>query len=94
MTDYDTLEVSRDGAVGWLIFDRPAVGNAIDARMFLDLEAAWAELEADTGVHVIVNTGNGAAFQTGLDVGQLAGDKEALRRSSRQTRDFELRMTA
>ena len=43
---------------------------------------------------LIVNTGNGSSFQTGLDVAQLARDKEALRRSSRQTRDAELRMTA
>jgi enoyl-CoA hydratase/carnithine racemase len=41
----------------------------------------------------VVNTGNGKAFQTGLDVVQLATDKEALRASSRQTRDFTLRMT-
>lgn len=94
MTAYDTLEVRREGPVGWLVFDRPGRGNAIDAAMFEELEAAWAELDADPGVRVIVNTGNGAAFQTGLDVGQLASDPEALRRSSRQTRDFELRMTA
>lgn len=94
MTGYDTLEVTRDGPVGWLVFDRPDVGNAIDARMFEDLEAAWSELQQDPGVRAIVTTGNGKAFQTGLDVAQLAGDKEALRRSSRQTRDAELRMTA
>ncbi len=91
---HTTLEVSRDGPVGWLIFDRPDRGNAIDAEMFEDLEAAWGELDADPEVVVIVNTGNGDAFQTGLDVGQLAGDRDALRKSSRQTRDFELRMTA
>ena len=91
---YETLEVRRDGPVGWLVFDRPKVGNAIDAQMFLDLEAAWAELDADESVRVIVNTGNGDAFQTGLDVRQLAKEPEAMRRSSRQTRNFELRMTA
>ena len=94
MTAYETLSVSREGPVAWLVFDRPQVGNAIDAQMFLDLEAAWAELEADGDVRTIVTTGNGAAFQTGLDVAQLARDKEALRRSSRQTRDAELRITA
>ena len=88
-----TLEVRRDGPVGWIVFDRPASGNAIDAAMFRELEVAWAEMEADDDVRVIVNTGNGAAFQTGLDVVQLASDKDALRESSRQTRDFELRMT-
>jgi enoyl-CoA hydratase/carnithine racemase len=51
-------------------------------------------LDADPEVRVIVNTGNGDAFQTGLDVRQLAKDKEALRQQSRRTRDFELRMTA
>jgi len=88
-----TLDVSTVRGVGWLVFDRPHSANAIDAQMFVDLEEAWARLEADPDVGVIVNTGNGRAFQTGLDVVQLARDKDALRASSRQTRDFELRMT-
>lgn len=91
---YETLEVRTDGPVGWLVFDRPDAGNAIDARMFVELEAAWAELEGDPSVRAIVNTGNGRSFQTGLDVKQLAVDREALRSSSRRTRDFALRMTS
>ena len=89
-----TVEIHRDGPVGWLIFDRPDAGNAIDAQMFIDLEHAWAELDADDTVSVIVNTGNGRAFQTGLDVIQLARDPEALKASSRQTKRTELRLTA
>ena len=91
---YATLDVHRDGPVGWLVFDRPAAGNAMDATMLDELEAAWAELDGDPAVRVIVNTGNGPAFQTGLDVHQLAGDREALRRQSRRTRRAELRLTA
>jgi len=91
---YSALEVWRDGPVGWLVFSRPDVGNAVDATMFTELEQAWAELDADENVRVIVNTGNGDAFQTGLDVRQLAKDKDALREQSRRTRDFDLRMTA
>jgi enoyl-CoA hydratase/carnithine racemase len=91
---YSALEVWRDGPVAWLAFNRPEVGNAIDAAMFTELDAAWAELDADADVRVIVNTGNGDAFQTGLDVRQLAKDKDALREQSRRTRDFDLRMTA
>lgn len=91
---WSTLDVHREGPVGWIVFDRPDAGNAINAEMFRELEAAWAELEGDAAVRVIVNTGNGRSFQTGLDVVQLARDKEALRESSRQTRDFTLRMTA
>lgn len=94
MAGYETLEVERRGAVGWLIFDRPDAGNAIDALMFTELERAWAELDADTDVRVIVNTGNGAAFQTGLDMRQLSRDPAALREQSRRTKHAELRMTA
>ena len=71
---YETLVVERTGPVGWLVFDRPAAANAMDATMLTELEHAWRELDADPAVRVIVNTGNGDAFQTGLDVRQLARD--------------------
>ncbi len=91
---YGTLVVERHGDVGWLIFDRPDVGNAMDARMLDELEHAWRELDADDRVKVIVNTGEGSAFQTGLDVVQLSRDLDALREQSRRTRDAELRLSA
>ena len=91
---YTTLDVRRDGHVGWLVFDRPDRGNAMDAAMLAELETAWRELDDDPAVRVIVNTGNGRAFQTGLDVAQLSRDRQALREHSRRTRDFELRFTA
>ena len=94
MASYETLVLERRGPVGWLVFDRPASGNAMDARMLSELETAWRELDADPDVRVIVNTGNGAAFQTGLDVVQLSRDPAALRDQSRRTRDATLRLTA
>lgn len=92
--DYATLVVERRGPVGWLIFNRPDVGNAMDATMLAELERAWQELDAEPDVRVIVNTGNGTAFQTGLDVQQLARDKDALREQSRRTRDATLKLTS
>jgi enoyl-CoA hydratase len=91
---YATLRVERRGPVGWLIFDRPDVRNAMDANMLSELEDAWRELDHDPDVRVIVNTGNGPDFQTGVDLVQLSKDKEALREQSRRTRDAELRLTA
>ena len=93
-SEYETLQVERRGPVGWLVFDRPAAANAMDARMMAELERAWRELDADPEVHVIVNTGAGEAFQTGLDVAQLARDPDGLREQSRRTKRFELRLTA
>jgi len=91
---YETLLVERDGPVGWLIFDRPDAANAMDARMLDELELAWTELADDPAVRVIVNTGAGRAFQTGVDVVQLSRNPEAMRAQSRRTRNAELRLTA
>jgi enoyl-CoA hydratase len=91
---YRTLIVERQGPVGWLIFDRPGAANAMDAVMFSELEAAWTELDTDPDVRVIVNTGEGRAFQTGLDMVQLARDPAALREQSRRTAKAELHFTA
>jgi enoyl-CoA hydratase/carnithine racemase len=91
---FTTLEVFTRGPVGWLVFDRPQVGNAMDAAMMAELPRAWRQLDDDPAVAVIVNTGNGRFFQTGVDVRQLAGDREALREQSRRTRDADLTMSA
>ena len=91
---YETLRVERDGPIGWLVFDRPAAANAMNARMMNELEQAWSELDRDPAVRVIVNTGAGDAFQTGLDMAQLSRDPDALREQSRRTKRFELRFTA
>jgi enoyl-CoA hydratase len=91
---YERLIVERRGEVGWLIFDRPEVGNAMDALMLSELERAWRELDRDSHVKVIVNTGEGNVFQTGLDVDQLSRDREALREQSRRTKRAELRLSA
>ena len=92
--NYETVLVERDGPVGWLVFNRPAAANAMNATMMAELETAWSELDADPDVRVIVNTGVGDAFQTGLDMAQLSRDLGALREQSRRTKRFELRFTA
>jgi enoyl-CoA hydratase len=93
-TSFQTLAVSRSGPVGWLVFNRPEAANAMDATMLAELETAWLQLDTDPEVRVIVNTGEGRAFQTGLDVVQLARQPEALREQSRRTKRATLKLTA
>ncbi|MBX7453930.1 enoyl-CoA hydratase/isomerase family protein [Mycolicibacterium sp. 3033] len=94
MTTYERLEVSRSSAVAWLVLNRPESGNAFDVAMLDELERAWAELDADPEVRVIVTAANGKAFCTGMDVVQVARDKAAMRVHSRRTRDAELRISS
>lgn len=87
------LAVECRGPVGWLIFDRPQAGNAMDAAMFAGLPTAWRQLEEDPDVRAIVVTGRGRAFQTGLDMAALAREPASLREASRRTRDADLQLT-
>ena len=69
---YETLIVEKRGHVGWLIFNRPDALNAFNLLMAEELSAAWRQLDADDDVRVIVNTGRGRAFQTGVDVREVS----------------------
>ncbi len=95
MADSSGLSIERHGAgrAGWSSTG-PSAGNAMDAAMLDALPEAWRELDDDPDVRVIVNTGNGRNFQTGLDVVQLSRDPEALREQSRRTKRAELLISA
>lgn len=72
MTD-TPLRLERDGPLALLTFNRPAVMNALDRATLEALAAAVDELEADTGVRVILLTGAGEkAFVAGADIHELA----------------------
>ena len=87
---YDTLLIERAGPVAWLIFNRPDAGNSMNAQMFDDLAHAWPELDADAEVRVIVVTGVGKSFSTGLDVASLARSPGSLRAMRKQMREYDL----
>lgn len=94
MSSYERLIVEKSDGIGWLILNRPDAGNAFDARMLDELETAWSDLDADPRVRVIVNTANGKSFCTGMDVVQVARDRDAMRKHSRRTRDAALKISS
>jgi enoyl-CoA hydratase/carnithine racemase len=91
---YRHLIVERRGPVGWLVNDRPDQLNAMNARMRDEFADAWRELDADPEVRVIVHAGNGRAFQTGVDVAEIAGDGVGMERYRQSMEDFDLHFTA
>ena len=93
-SSFDCLEIRVDGPVGWLINDRPDQLNAMSAQMRDEFAVAWKELDADPDVRVIVHTGNGRAFQTGVDVSEIAGDGLGMERYRQSMEDFDLHFTA
>ena len=91
---YECLIVERHGPVGWLINNRPEQLNAMSAKMREEFGDAWNELDADPDVRVIVHTGNGRAFQTGVDVAEIASDGVGMQRYRQSLEDWDLHFTS
>lgn len=73
MTDYSTLLISRDetlNSVAILTLNRPEAMNSFNMVMFRELQKAYAELDEDPSVRVIVVTGAGRAFCAGADISE------------------------
>ena len=68
MTTYSTLEIERAGRVATIWMNRPEVFNAFDEALIADLRDACIELDADSGVRVVVLGGRGRHFSAGADL--------------------------
>ena len=69
--EYSTLKFDRDGQVATLTLNRPEKRNAISTPMIEDLVAALGAAEADKSVRVVILTGAGKAFCSGMDLETL-----------------------
>lgn len=63
-----SILVERDGHVATVTLNRPERRNALDAEARGALVAAFAQLDADMDVRVVVLTGAGTAFCAGTDL--------------------------
>jgi enoyl-CoA hydratase len=88
------LTLERHGPVGWLINNRPDRMNAMNALMRDEFAVAWRELDEDPEVRVIVHTGAGKSFQTGVDVTEIATDGKGMQRYRESVENFDLHFTA
>src|SRR5437588_6250874 len=91
---YQHLLIERHGPVGWLINNRPDQLNAMNAAMRDEFADAWVELDRDPNVRVIVHTGEGRAFQTGVDVSEIATDGVGMERYRESVENWDLHFTA
>ena len=71
MADYETLLIDRvgtDGRVGRITLNRPEKLNALSRELFIELNEALHDMEADHTIRVIVLRGAGRAFCAGYDL--------------------------
>ena len=73
MSDAPHVLIEKKGAVGLITISRPDKRNALDRATHQQLLTAFDTLRGDPAVRVVVVTGTGKAFISGLDVGELKG---------------------
>ena len=66
------IELKIDGAVGWVLLNRPEKLNALNAELLSDFENALGKCEQSSAIRVVVIRGNGKAFAAGADIDDMA----------------------
>src|SRR5262245_57370916 len=74
----DAIRLAIEGPLARLVLDRPHVLNAGNRRWVADLNEAVVRIAAAPDVRVVVLTGAGRAFCTGVDLTELAAGDFAL----------------
>lgn len=67
-TNYDTLDLRRDGGLLWLILNRPQALNALSSQLVDELHDVLNMLHDDQSIRVVILRGEGRAFCAGLDL--------------------------
>jgi enoyl-CoA hydratase len=74
---YETEEpvgLRLEGAIAWITLSRPRYGNAQNAQLLYELDAAFKRAADDDAVKVIVLGGEGKHFSVGHDIGSPGRD--------------------
>jgi enoyl-CoA hydratase len=80
--DFECIIYEKQGGVAVIRLNRPQVLNAMNKRLWLDMQAALDDARMDEQTKVVVITGEGRAFSTGADL------KESKTRSIEAYRDY------
>ena len=68
MANYETIVYEKKNGSAKITLNRPEAMNAITRTMFLEIGQALDDAEQDTDVSVVVLTGSGKSFCTGVDM--------------------------
>lgn len=87
---YETVLLEKRGSIAKITLNRPQALNAINDRMFVDLNLAIDECTGDSDVRVVVLTGAGKAFCASADVKQTpqGGDRFMSQRTANQIAEY------
>ena len=65
---YESMLFEKEDNIAILTFNRPDARNAVNNQVRAEFAAAIEEIEADDDIRVMILTGNGKAFASGVDI--------------------------
>lgn len=78
MQNYQTINLTVENTVARVELNRPDHGNSLDAEMWRELKAVFAELDTMPEARAVVLCGRGKHFSTGIDLTYLASIQNRL----------------
>lgn len=92
MPQLETMGWEKDGKIARILFNRPQFLNAMSNQATIDINTVADAIAKQDDVRVVVITGTGRSFSTGIDLKQLSTDQIEMvyhRRWERALRIFE-----
>jgi enoyl-CoA hydratase / 3-hydroxyacyl-CoA dehydrogenase len=65
------VRVERQGAVAWVLLDRPEALNSLNTEVLTQVESTFHELESAPGLRVVVLAGSSPVFAAGADIEEM-----------------------
>ncbi len=75
MPDLQTMSWTKDGKIARVFLNRPHVLNAMDNQATIDLNTVADAIANQKDVRVVIITGIGRTFSTGIDLKQLSANQ-------------------
>jgi len=75
MPQLETMSWKQEGKIARIVFNRPQMLNAMNNRATMDINMIVDSIAKEDKVRVVVITGNGRSFSTGIDLKELSTDQ-------------------
>ena len=69
---YESIIFEKEDNIAIITFNRPEARNAVNNQVRAEFTAAIAEVEADDDIKVLILTGRGKAFASGVDIKEFS----------------------
>lgn len=70
--EHTKLIIQKEGSVCTVKINHPEALNALNSTILRELESAFSEIAEDTGIDVVILTGEGRSFVAGADISEMS----------------------